>query len=123
MAAWLSVVLVHSCACVYVCVCVCVCPLLCFCAGPCAWTRAQVGVPKQVACILTFPERVTDRNIEKMRAAVANGPVYPGARNVRLANGFIKNLECVLHHTALQLVKKIYALSIAEVQLSRSACM
>jgi DNA-directed RNA polymerase III subunit RPC1 len=46
-----------------------------------------------VACILTYPERVTDLNMERMRAAVANGPIYPGARNVRLANGFIKNLE------------------------------
>ncbi len=63
-------------------------------ALPCiALDWMQVGVPKQVACILTFPERVTDVNIDRMRQTVINGPVYPGARNLRLANGIIKNLE------------------------------
>lgn len=40
----------------------------------------QVAVPVRVAKILTYPERVTDVNIEKMRQAVRNGPdVHPGA--------------------------------------------
>jgi DNA-directed RNA polymerase III subunit RPC1 len=40
----------------------------------------EVGVPERVAKILTFPERVTKFNIERLRQAVINGPdVYPGA--------------------------------------------
>ena len=67
---------------------------MCSCPRVCARLLArQVGVPRQVACILTYPERVTELNIERMRQTVANGPIYPGARNLRLANGSIKNLE------------------------------
>lgn len=40
----------------------------------------QVGVPQRVCKILTFPERVTPFNIERLRQAVINGPdTYPGA--------------------------------------------
>jgi DNA-directed RNA polymerase III subunit RPC1 len=40
----------------------------------------QVGVPERVCKILTFPERITPFNINRLRAAVINGPdVYPGA--------------------------------------------
>lgn len=40
----------------------------------------QVGVPERVCKVLTFPERVTPYNIERLREAVRNGPdVYPGA--------------------------------------------
>ena len=34
---------------------------------------AQVGIPQHVAQVLTYPERVTDHNIETLRRAVANG--------------------------------------------------
>ena len=34
----------------------------------------QVGVPRTIALNLTFPERVTRLNINKMHALVANGP-------------------------------------------------
>lgn len=40
----------------------------------------QVGVPLHVAKTLTYPERVTPHNLEKMRALVRNGAdVWPGA--------------------------------------------
>lgn len=40
----------------------------------------QVGVPERVCKTLTFPERITPFNIERLRAAVINGPdTYPGA--------------------------------------------
>ncbi len=40
----------------------------------------QVAVPELVAKILTYPERVTNYNIKKMRKLVLNGPeVHPGA--------------------------------------------
>lgn len=48
----------------------------------------QVGVPKHVAKLLTFPERVTLHNIEFMRKLVKNGPKeYPGANYILDASG------------------------------------
>lgn len=41
----------------------------------------QVGVPELVATTLTFPEKVTAINIERMRNLVMRGPdVHPGAK-------------------------------------------
>jgi DNA-directed RNA polymerase III subunit RPC1 len=41
----------------------------------------QVGVPKLVALTLTFPEKVTETNIDRMRKLVIRGPdVHPGAK-------------------------------------------
>lgn len=43
----------------------------------------QVAIPIHVAKILTFPERVTEHNINKMKALVRAGPdKYPGANYV-----------------------------------------
>ncbi len=43
----------------------------------------QVGIPRRVAKILTFPERVSPLNIDRLRQAVLNGPSeYPGANIV-----------------------------------------
>lgn len=40
----------------------------------------QVGVPEEVAKILTYPERVTEHNLPLMRQLVLNGPdMHPGA--------------------------------------------
>lgn len=40
----------------------------------------KVAVPRHVAMILTYPERVNKSNIEFMRKLVTNGPdVHPGA--------------------------------------------
>eukprot|EP00438_Fugacium_kawagutii_P027984 Skav202935 [mRNA] locus=scaffold422:104964:107580:+ [translate_table: standard] len=42
----------------------------------------QVGVPRSVALNLTFPERVTPLNVDRMKKLVANGPTtHPGARS------------------------------------------
>uniref|UniRef100_A0A1B0D756 DNA-directed RNA polymerase subunit n=1 Tax=Phlebotomus papatasi TaxID=29031 RepID=A0A1B0D756_PHLPP len=44
----------------------------------------QVGVPERVAKILTYPERVHPRNIEKMKQLVQNGTEkHPGANYVQ----------------------------------------
>jgi len=44
----------------------------------------QVGVPDRVARIMTFPERVSRYNIDKMRELVLNGPAnHPGANYIR----------------------------------------
>lgn len=42
-----------------------------------------VGVPVHVAKVLTFPERVTETNLQRLQRAVRNGPKYPGANIVR----------------------------------------
>lgn len=44
----------------------------------------QVAVPILVARILTYPERVSHHNIEKLRQCVRNGPnKYPGAKFIK----------------------------------------
>ncbi|KAI0268359.1 beta and beta-prime subunits of DNA dependent RNA-polymerase [Gloeopeniophorella convolvens] len=55
----------------------------------------EVAVPERVAKILTYPERVTSYNIEKLRKAVRNGcDVHPGANYVTAgSNGFKKYLK------------------------------
>lgn len=54
----------------------------------------QVGVPEHVAKTMTYPERVTRYNIEKLRQCVVNGPhVHPGANVIRIdGQKFTKNL-------------------------------
>jgi DNA-directed RNA polymerase III subunit RPC1 len=40
----------------------------------------QVAVPDRVAKILTYPERVTAHNIDRLRQCIRNGPdIHPGA--------------------------------------------
>ncbi|XP_019885205.1 DNA-directed RNA polymerase III subunit RPC1 isoform X2 [Camponotus floridanus] len=52
----------------------------------------QVGVPIQIAMILTYPEKVNSSNIELMRALVRNGPnVHPGANYVQYNNNSQNN--------------------------------
>ncbi|KAH9700986.1 DNA-directed RNA polymerase III subunit 1 [Citrus sinensis] len=44
----------------------------------------EVAIPIRMARILTYPERVSDHNIEKLRQCIQNGPdKYPGARMIR----------------------------------------
>jgi DNA-directed RNA polymerase III subunit RPC1 len=64
----------------------------------------QVGVPRKVAMIMTFPEVVSDVNIEKMRRLVRNGPAkHPGANMIRLRDGsFTKFLAFCNLETAAQ---------------------
>ncbi|KZV37827.1 DNA-directed RNA polymerase III subunit rpc1-like, partial [Dorcoceras hygrometricum] len=50
--------------------------------------KGKVAVPILMAKILTYPERVSSHNIEKLRQCVRNGPSkYPGARFLRLPGG------------------------------------
>lgn len=43
----------------------------------------EVAVPERVAKVLTYPERVTPHNMEKLKLAIRNGPdVHPGANFV-----------------------------------------
>jgi len=53
----------------------------------------QVGVPRSVAMTLTYPERVTNFNIDKLRKLVQNGPnEHPGARFIIRDDGGRINL-------------------------------
>ena len=36
----------------------------------------EVAVPQHVARVLTFPDRVTPHNIERLRQAILNGALY-----------------------------------------------
>ncbi|XP_016187356.1 DNA-directed RNA polymerase III subunit 1 [Arachis ipaensis] len=48
----------------------------------------EVAVPMLMARILSYPERVSHHNIEKLRQCIRNGPdKYPGARQYRDASG------------------------------------
>ena len=54
----------------------------------------EVGVPRHIAQTLTYPESVARYNIERLRAAVRNGPEkYPGANFVAFRSGEKKFLR------------------------------
>ena len=55
----------------------------------------EVAVPERVAKVLTYPERVTEHNLEVLRSAVRNGcDVHPGANYVTTGlSGFKKYLK------------------------------
>jgi len=67
----------------------------------------QVAVPKLVAKRLTYPERVFEQNLDKLRAAVRNGPdVWPGAHYIYVQGDkakqiWLKYTDC--NRAALQL--------------------
>lgn len=47
----------------------------------------QVGIPIDVAKVLTFPERVTQINQYKLKELVRNGSKYPGANQIEFKSG------------------------------------
>ncbi|CAI8603101.1 unnamed protein product [Vicia faba] len=54
----------------------------------------EVAIPIHMARILTYPERVTHHNIEKLRQCMRNGPdKYPGARLLKKSGGTSWNLK------------------------------
>ena len=54
----------------------------------------EVAVPEDVAKMLTYPEKVFDHNIERLRQVVMNGPeVHPGANLVQFSSGLKKSLK------------------------------
>lgn len=64
----------------------------------------EVGVPRSIARTLTYPERVTPRNIHKLSELVRNGAAeHPGARYViRAEDGLSYDLKKVKNPPALQ---------------------
>ncbi|MEM1627858.1 MAG: DNA-directed RNA polymerase subunit A' [Desulfurococcaceae archaeon] len=63
----------------------------------------EVGVPEEVAKILTIPERVTPWNIEEMRKLVLNGPdKWPGANYIVRPDGRRISLKYVDRKSAAE---------------------
>ncbi|KAJ2723726.1 DNA-directed RNA polymerase III subunit C1 (rpo31) [Coemansia sp. Benny D115] len=47
----------------------------------------EVAVPDRVAKILTYPEKVTPHNMERLKKLIRNGPnVYPGANSIQIGS-------------------------------------
>ena len=56
----------------------------------------ELGVPKEIATNLTFPERVTVYNRDKLYKLVQNGAdIYPGAKTIVKADGRMISLKHV----------------------------
>ncbi|GKD85132.1 DNA-directed RNA polymerase III subunit 1-like protein, partial [Tanacetum coccineum] len=54
----------------------------------------EVAIPILMARILTYPERVSHHNIERLRHAVRNGTSkYPGAKHIRKPDGTLMSLS------------------------------
>ncbi|XP_071737899.1 DNA-directed RNA polymerase III subunit 1-like [Rutidosis leptorrhynchoides] len=54
----------------------------------------EVAVPILMARILTYPERVSQHNIERLRNAVRNGTSkYPGAKHIKKPDGTLMSLS------------------------------
>ncbi|KAK6941856.1 RNA polymerase Rpb1, domain 5 [Dillenia turbinata] len=51
----------------------------------------EIGIPPYFALRLTYPERVTPWNVDKLRNAIVNGPeIHPGATHYVDGNGTVK---------------------------------
>jgi len=60
----------------------------------------ELGVPLSIAMNLTFPEVVTELNINKLKQLVVNGPSkYPGANKIRSNDGRAIDLRFSMHRT------------------------
>jgi DNA-directed RNA polymerase II subunit RPB1 len=60
---------------------------------------AELGVPLKVAMNLTFPERATPYNIDRLYALVQNGPdKYPGAKSVQRSSSTGQGRTISLKH-------------------------
>ena len=66
----------------------------------------ELGVPLSIAMNLTFPEVVTDLNIEKLKNLVINGPTkYPGANMIISNDGRTIDLKYSMNRTDEHLEK------------------
>jgi len=66
----------------------------------------EVGVPLVFAKGLTFPEKVTSFNVEKLRKMVINGKIYPGANFIQ-SNNSLTNLKYISVENRLALANKL----------------
>jgi len=67
----------------------------------------EIGIPPYFAVRLTYPEKVTHWNVEKLRQAVRNGPnVYPGATHFEDEQGIV-HLSSVSQYQRNSIAKKL----------------
>eukprot|EP00250_Pteridium_aquilinum_P003381 c13694_g1_i1 orf=235-4305(+) len=68
----------------------------------------EIGIPPYFATRLTYPEKVTHWNVDKLREAVSNGAlVYPGATHVEDELGVVVSLNNVPQSQRLALSKTL----------------
>ncbi|ELA45893.1 hypothetical protein VCUG_02618 [Vavraia culicis subsp. floridensis] len=60
----------------------------------------EIGIPMHIARRLTFPERVTPFNRQRLERCVINGPIFPGAECI-VENGVKRSLKYVKNRGAL----------------------
>lgn len=53
----------------------------------------EVAVPQRVAVNMTYPEKVTRYNIEKLKGRIRNGKKWPGAKIVKKKSGEIRRCD------------------------------
>jgi DNA-directed RNA polymerase subunit A' len=68
----------------------------------------EVGIPYEIAKILTVPERVTTQNIERLKTIVAKGDNYPGAAYIIRPDGKKKRITDDLKEELLEELDKGY---------------
>lgn len=67
----------------------------------------EIGIPPYFAVRLTYPEKVTHWNVEKLRQSVRNGPnVYPGATHFEDEQGIV-HLSSVSQYQRNSIAKKL----------------
>ncbi|KAI5187064.1 DNA-directed RNA polymerase I subunit RPA1 [Nematocida homosporus] len=69
----------------------------------------EIGVPEVFAQKLTFPEPVSALNAQALKAAIENGPVYPGAEYVEDASGRLTSLRYLSEAQRSHLARQILA--------------
>ncbi|KAF2634378.1 DNA-directed RNA polymerase III subunit RPC1 [Massarina eburnea CBS 473.64] len=68
----------------------------------------EVAVPQRVAKNLTYPEKVTRYNMEKLKRLVLNGPTkYPGANNVINSKGQVTAMSIWTRRDAASMASKL----------------
>ena len=56
----------------------------------------ELGVPEEIAKTLTFPEEVTEFNIDQLKSLISNGPhKWPGAKYIVRPDGRYIDLSCL----------------------------
>ncbi|KAI5192644.1 DNA-directed RNA polymerase I subunit RPA1 [Nematocida minor] len=73
----------------------------------------EVGIPQEFACKLTIPVGISPVNIESLREAVINGPVYPGAEYIEDATGGLISLRHITQEKRMHLANQL---------LTRASC-
>ncbi len=66
----------------------------------------EVGIPLVFARTLTFPEKVTAFNVERLREAVANGTTYPGCTFVE-CDGVLTNMARISDGKRLAIARQL----------------